>query len=302
MVTPATAVPPRPRCPRLPGNGEPALVRSRAELESLLNSSPLASTDTRTVVMTMGALHAGHTELIRAARARADQLIVTIFVNPLQFGPREDLTRYPRALDADLEICAREGVDVVFAPAVVHETAPAVRVSAGPLGEVLEGATRPGHFDGVLTIVATLLNLTRPQLAFFGKKDAQQLVLVRRMVRDLAFPTEIVAVSTVRTPDGLALSSRNAYLTTRQRRTALALPRALAVGVSVADEGADVVLAAAGEVLAGEADVEVDYLTLASPHDLTPVRTGQALLLVAARVGTTRLIDNIELTLPEEDG
>ncbi len=252
--------------------------------------------------MTMGALHAGHAELIRTARARTDQLVVTIFVNPLQFGPQEDLSRYPRTLEADLEICADEGVDVVFAPTVVHETPPAVRVCAGPLGEILEGATRPGHFDGVLTIVATLLHLTRPQLAFFGKKDAQQLVLIRRMVRDLAFPTEIVGVSTVRAPDGLALSSRNSYLTTHQQRAALALSRALAVGVSVADEGADVVLAAAGNILAAEPGVDLDYLTLASPDDLSPVRTGQALLLVAARVGTTRLIDNIELTLPEEDG
>ncbi|WP_250292901.1 pantoate--beta-alanine ligase [Frankia sp. CiP1_Cm_nod1] len=299
MATSATAASPRPRSP---GDGEPALALSRAELDSLLDASPLAANTTRAVVMTMGALHAGHAELIRAARARADQLIVTIFVNPLQFGPREDLSRYPRTLDADLKLCGREGADIVFAPPVVHETPPLVRVSAGSLGEVLEGASRPGHFDGVLTIVATMLHLTRPHLAFFGKKDAQQLVLVRRMARDLAFPTEIVAVPTVRAPDGLALSSRNAYLTTHQRRSALALSRALAVGVRVADEGADVVLAAAGEVLAGEPDVEVGYLRLAGPHDLAPVRTGQALLLVAARVGTTRLIDNIELTLPGEDG
>ncbi|WP_239310195.1 MULTISPECIES: pantoate--beta-alanine ligase [unclassified Frankia] len=288
--------------PRPSGGGEPALAHSRADLEGLLHSLPLVPNQTRAVVMTMGALHAGHSELIRAARARADQLIVTIFVNPLQFGPREDLSRYPRTLDADLEICAREGVDIIFAPAIVHEAPPAVRVCAGPLGDLLEGASRPGHFDGVLTIVATLLHLTRPQLAFFGKKDAQQLVLVRRMVRDLAFPTEVVGVSTVRAPDGLALSSRNAYLTTHQHQAALALSRALAVGVSVADEGADVVLEAAGNVLASEPGIDVDYLTLASPDDLTPVRTGQALLLVAARVGTTRLIDNIELTLPEEAG
>ncbi|WP_131749246.1 pantoate--beta-alanine ligase [Frankia sp. Cppng1_Ct_nod] len=289
-------------CPRPPTGGRPALARSSADLQTVLNSSLLAPSDTRAVVMTMGALHAGHAELIRTARARTDQLVVTIFVNPLQFGPQEDLSRYPRTLEADLEICADEGVDVVFAPTVVHETPPAVRVCAGPLGEILEGATRPGHFDGVLTIVATLLHLTRPQLAFFGKKDAQQLVLIRRMVRDLAFPTEIVGVSTVRAPDGLALSSRNSYLTTHQQRAALALSRALAVGVSVADEGADVVLAAAGNILAAEPGVDLDYLTLASPDDLSPVRTGQALLLVAARVGTTRLIDNIELTLPEEDG
>ncbi|WP_322755453.1 MULTISPECIES: pantoate--beta-alanine ligase [unclassified Frankia] len=299
MATARTTTSTRPR----PSNGgKPTLVRSRADLETLLHSSPLAPVETRAVVMTMGALHAGHCELIRTARARADQLIVTIFVNPLQFGPGEDLSRYPRMLEADLEICAAEGVDVVFAPTLVHEAPPAVRVCAGPLGDLLEGSSRPGHFDGVLTIVATLLHLTGPQLAFFGKKDAQQLVLIRRMVRDLAFRTEVVGVSTVRAPDGLALSSRNSYLTTHQHRAALALSRALAVGVSVADEGPDVVLAAAENVLAAEPGVDVDYLTLASPDDLTPVRRGQALLLVAARVGTVRLIDNIELTLPEEAG
>jgi pantoate--beta-alanine ligase len=249
--------------------------------------------------MTMGALHAGHQALIRAARAAADQVVVTIFVNPLQFGPHEDLARYPRTLDADLELCAREGVDVVFAPAAVHGPPPLVRVHAGRLGEILEGASRPGHFDGVLTVVATLLHLVRPDLAVFGRKDAQQLVCIRRMVADLAFPTRIVGVPTVRDRDGLALSSRNAYLTTPQRRSALALSRALAAGVAVCDEGPDAVLGAARAVLAAEPGITVDYLRLASQDDLGTVRTGPALLLVAARVGTTRLIDNIELTLPD---
>jgi pantoate--beta-alanine ligase len=247
----------------------------------------------------MGALHTGHVELVRAARARADQVIVTIFVNPLQFAAGEDFARYPRTLDADLEVCAREGVDIVFAPDVLHERTPVVRVQAGPLGEILEGAVRPGHFTGMLTVVATLLHLTRPDLAFFGRKDAQQLVCIRRMVADLGFGVQVVGVPTVRDPDGLALSSRNTYLTTLQRRTALALPRALAEGVAVCDEGGDAVLAAAGAVLAATDGLDVDYLTLADPDDLRPVRHGNALLLVAARVGPTRLIDNIEITLPD---
>ncbi|MBX6391327.1 MAG: pantoate--beta-alanine ligase [Frankia sp.] len=278
------------------GFGRPAIARTRAQLADLL-ARPKGGT--RAVVMTMGALHEGHATLIREARRAADQVVVTIFVNPLQFGPNEDLDRYPRTLEADLAVCAREGVDIVFAPKAVHETPPLVRVSAGPLGEVLEGASRPGHFDGVLTIVATLLHLVRPDIAFFGRKDAQQLVCIRRMVADLAFPVEIVGVPTVREPDGLARSSRNVYLTPPQRASALALSRSLAAGVAVSDQGAGAVLAAARAVLAAEPGIDLDYLALARPDDLGPVTGGgPALLLVAARVGTTRLIDNIELTLP----
>jgi pantoate--beta-alanine ligase len=250
--------------------------------------------------MTMGALHEGHAALIRAARQAADQVVVTIYVNPLQFGAHEDLGRYPRTLDADLALCAREGADIVFAPAVVHEREPLVTLHAGPLGDVLEGASRPGHFDGMLTLVATMLHLVRPDLAFFGRKDAQQLVCVRRLVSDLAFPVTIVGVPTVREPDGLAMSSRNAYLTAPQRVAALALSRALAAGVAALDAGPDAVVAAGHAILAAEPGVDVDYLTLARPDDLGPVGAagGPALLLVAARVGTTRLIDNIELTVP----
>ncbi|OHV39854.1 MULTISPECIES: pantoate--beta-alanine ligase [Pseudofrankia] len=272
----------------------PALASTRAELAALL--APPAGR--RAVVMTMGALHEGHATLIRAARREAEQVVVTIFVNPLQFGPHEDLDRYPRTLAADLEVCAREGVDVVFAPSVVHDPAPLVTVGAGPLGDMLEGASRPGHFDGVLTVVATLLHLVRPDLAFFGRKDAQQLVCIRRMAADLAFGVRIVGVPTVREPDGLALSSRNAYLTTAQRSSALALSRALAAGLAAAAAGPDAVVAAARAVLAAEPGIEVDYLVLASPDDLGQATTGPALLLVAARVGATRLIDNVELTLP----
>ena len=182
------------------------------------------------VVMTMGALHAGHIELVRQARKQADAVIMTIFLNPLQFGPGEDLAKYPRTFDADLELCIEEGVDLVFAPSpdVVYPNGdPGVRVTAGQLGDRLEGAYRPGHFDGVLTVVAKLIHLTRAELAFFGQKDAQQLLMIRRMVRDLDFDCRIVAVPTVREADGLALSSRNMYLSAFDREAALALSRAL---------------------------------------------------------------------------
>ncbi|MDN3297989.1 pantoate--beta-alanine ligase, partial [Streptomyces ficellus] len=185
------------------------------------------------VVMTMGALHEGHATLIRAARRHVGTkgyVLVTVFVNPLQFGAGEDLDRYPRTLDADLRTAQEAGADAVFAPSadeVYPGGAPEVRIAAGPMGERLEGASRPGHFDGMLTVVAKLLHLTRPDVAFFGQKDAQQLALIRRMVRDLNFPVDIVGVPTVREPDGLALSSRNRYLSPAERRTALALSAAL---------------------------------------------------------------------------
>ncbi|HEX6076115.1 MAG TPA: pantoate--beta-alanine ligase [Micromonosporaceae bacterium] len=252
------------------------------------------------VVMTMGALHDGHTALLRAARSGADQVICTIFVNPLQFGPNEDFDRYPRSFDADLAVCAGHGVDLVFAPTrevVYPDGDPLVRLNPGRLGEVLEGASRPGFFHGVLTVVLKLLHLTRPDAAYFGEKDYQQLTLVRRMVRDLDVPTEIVGVPTVREPDGLALSSRNSYLAVEQRSAALALSRALFAGQTAASRGAEQALAAARSVLAAEPGIDLDYIELTGPH-LGPAPTaGRARLLVAARVGTTRLIDNVALVL-----
>jgi pantoate--beta-alanine ligase len=253
------------------------------------------------VVMTMGALHAGHAALVRAARAGCDHVLATIFVNPLQFGPGEDLSRYPRTLDGDLAVCRDEGVDAVFVPApnVVYRGEPAIGVDPGPLGDILEGAHRPGHFRGVLTVVLKLLNLTRPDASYFGEKDYQQLTLVRRMVADLDVPTEIVGVPTVREADGLALSSRNRYLDPAGREAALALSRALRAGVAAADAGlsADKVLAAARSELAGAPGVTADYCELTDP-DLGPApATGRARLLVAARVGGTRLIDNAPLDL-----
>ncbi|MDP9220305.1 MAG: pantoate--beta-alanine ligase [Actinomycetota bacterium] len=276
------------------------LVHTRAELGSArtgLGDGAVA------VVMTLGALHDGHATLIRQARERAAHVVVTIFLNPLQFGRGEDLSRYPRTIDSDLVICGREGVDVVFAPtpdAVYPNGEPGVQVRAGALGAVLEGHSRPGHFDGVLTVVGKLLHLTRSDLAYFGQKDAQQLLLIRRMVEDLDFPVEVVAVPTVREPDGLALSSRNTYLTSSDRESALSLSRALEVGAAAAIEGPSAVRRAARAVLVAEPLVAVDYLVLVHPETLQDVPEwyrGEALLAVAARVGTTRLIDNAPLVV-----
>jgi pantoate--beta-alanine ligase len=277
----------------------PVVARTRGELARERERL----TGTVAVVMTMGALHAGHAELVRRARERADAVVVTIFLNPLQFGPGEDLAKYPRMLDQDLEVCAKEGVDLVFAPGpdVVYPLGdPAVRVSAGRLGDRLEGSSRAGHFDGVLTVVAKLLHLTRPDLAYFGQKDAQQLLIIRKMVADLDFPVEVVAVPTVREPDGLAMSSRNVYLTPFDREVALTLSRALHAGEAAAPEGATAVRRAARDDLVREPLVLVDYLVLVHPDTLDDVPDwyrGDALLAVAARVGTTRLIDNLPLVL-----
>ncbi|MGV9389948.1 pantoate--beta-alanine ligase [Streptomyces olivaceus] len=324
----------------------PVLLRTAGELHARVRHGR------RAVVMTMGALHEGHATLIRAARDLAGpdgEVVATVFVNPLQFGAGEDLDRYPRTLDADLEIAGRAGADAVFAPSadeVYPGGEPQVRVAAGPMGERLEGAARPGHFDGMLTVVAKLLHLTRPDLALYGQKDAQQLALIRRMVRDLNFGVEIVGVPTVREEDGLALSSRNRYLSAAERRTALALSQALFAGldrhaaqaalrararevpatraraealsalgesraaadahaVATSAPGSATAVRAAARLVLDDAaratpPLELDYLALVDPADFTEVgddHTGEAVLAVAARVGETRLIDNVLLTL-----
>ena len=250
------------------------------------------------VVMTMGALHEGHATLLRAARTDADHVLATIFVNPLQFGPAEDFGRYPRTLESDLALLQEHGVEAVFVPTVDEmypDGEPTVRVSPGPLATILEGAHRPGHFDGVLTVVLKLLNLTRADLAYFGEKDYQQLTLIRSMVDDLDVPVRIVGVPTVREPDGLALSSRNRFLSTSDRDAALAISRALRAGAAAAGQGAPAVMAAASAVLDAVPSIEPDYLELTDAR-LGPPRLGApARLLVAARVGFTRLIDNIAI-------
>jgi pantoate--beta-alanine ligase len=253
-----------------------------------------------TLVPTMGALHAGHRELIRRARRIPNSVtVVSIFVNPLQFGPNEDLDRYPRTFDADLETCRAEGVELVFAPSVsdMYESGADLRVHAGQLGEQLEGAVRPGHFDGVLTAVLKLFHIVGPDMAFFGEKDYQQLVLIRRMVRELNMSLRVVGVPIIRDPDGLALSSRNRYLTPEQRQAALALPAALVAGVRAGHSGAAAVLAAGRAVLDAEPAVAVDYLELRDRDLRRAPESGESRLLVAARLGTTRLIDNAPIAL-----
>lgn len=303
---------------RLEAAGTPTLARTRDELASALAAQGVAGLATaqptadgrhgrlaaRAVVMTMGALHAGHLALVAAAKASAEHVVVTIFVNPLQFGPGEDLDRYPRDLAGDLALLTGPGLlgagDVVFAPSpevVYPDGDPVVRVSAGRFGEVLETLTRVGHLDGVLTVVLKLLHLTRPDMAMFGQKDAQQVAAVRRMVRDLDLPVDIREVATVRDADGLALSSRNAYLSPAERTRALTLGRSVLAAHDAADRPgatpADVRAAARAEL--ARADLELEYAELVDPATFQAVAdrfVGPAVFAVAARVGATRLIDN----------
>jgi pantoate--beta-alanine ligase len=232
----------------------------------------------------------------------ASPVVVSIFVNPLQFAPGEDLDRYPRTFDSDLDVCAQQGVDVVFAPSVEEVYPggdPVVTVDPGPLGTVLEGVTRPTHFQGVLTVVAKLFGLVRPDVAVFGEKDYQQLVLIRRMVSDLCMGVDVVGADIVREGDGLALSSRNRYLAEEQRHCALALSRALFAARDAQRYGASVVLETARERLDQATGVELDYLQLTDPGLGPSPTAGPARLLVAARVGQTRLIDNVALVLDD---
>ncbi|WP_414708116.1 pantoate--beta-alanine ligase [Rathayibacter festucae] len=250
------------------------------------------------LVPTMGALHDGHLALVDRAREIANVVVVSIFVNPLQFGPDEDLDRYPRDLAADVALLEERGVAHVFAPSVAEmypDGPSSTRVVAGKVGSLYEGRSRPGHFDGMLTVVSKLLHIVQPDVAMFGQKDAQQLFLVRRMVRDLDLPVAIEGVDTVREADGLALSSRNRYLDARERRAARTIPLLLEAAASAADRGIDAVIAAAQSASMGEPLVKLDYLVVANPATLLPVdddHRGPALVLVAAVVGSTRLLDN----------
>ncbi len=274
------------------------IARTRAELTATLSVTPRP----RALVMTLGALHAGH--LAHLTRARelvgpAGTVVLSIFVNPLQFGPGEDLTTYPRTLDADLAAAATAGVDVAFVPdvaTVYPNGAPVVRIDPGPLGSQLEGAARPGHFAGVLTVVSRVLRLVAPDVATFGEKDYQQLSLVRAMVADLGPDVAIAAIPIVREPDGLAMSSRNLRLSAAQRAQAAAIPAALGAGIAAGRHGPDAVVDATRAVLA-EAGIEPDSLDLRSP-DLGPVpQRGPARLLLAAILGGVRLLDNVAVTV-----
>ncbi|MGA9805886.1 MAG: pantoate--beta-alanine ligase [Terriglobales bacterium] len=254
------------------------------------------------LVPTMGALHEGHLSLVRAAKAQCAAVAVSIFVNPTQFGPTEDLSKYPRQFDRDCRLLEKEGVDILFAPPVeeVYPNGGVTWVLVESLSEKLDGRSRPGHFRGVTTVVAKLFHIIEPEAAFFGQKDAAQLAVIRCMVRDLNFPVEIVACPIVREPDGLAMSSRNAYLNREERSRALVLQRSLQKARWLFGDGERSVaklISAAKEVFAGEPQVVLDYFEIVDPDTLDPVEriSRRTLVAVAARAGSTRLIDNILL-------
>ncbi|MCC3278790.1 pantoate--beta-alanine ligase [Arthrobacter sp. zg-Y40] len=293
----------------------PRLVTTAAELRpataELLTRAAAANParlPSLALVPTMGALHEGHASLMSAARADNDVVTASVFVNPLQFDDPADLERYPRTLDADLELLGRAGVDLVFAPSVEEvypDGVPQVRLSAGTMGTRWEGASRPGHFDGVLTVVAKLFHYAAPPVparfrAYFGQKDAQQVALIRRMVADLDFPVEITAVPIVRAADGLAESSRNRFLDAGQRQAALVLSKALTMLKDRAAAGEGLDLAAAVDLVRSQPGVDLDYFEVVDPRTLEPLAAGEplagpALALLAARVGPVRLIDNAVL-------
>jgi pantoate--beta-alanine ligase len=278
----------------------PIIVTDRRSLRATLE--PVRhSGRTIALVPTMGALHEGHLSLVDAARRSCAFVVVTIFVNPTQFGPGEDFTRYPRTFENDVKLVATRGADLVFAPDIAEMYPPGHQTSVHVQGitEVLEGPLRPGHFDGVATIVLKLFELVGAQRAFFGQKDYQQCLLVQQMVRDLDVPIEIEVCPIVREPDGLAMSSRNVYLSPSERQRALALSQSLQLAKSLVSSGqtsAEVILARMRDHLTA-ADAKIDYVALADPRTLAPVQVvrGRTVALVAARVGATRLIDNLVL-------
>ena len=295
-------LPARPAVARVPAR--PAVYRDPAALSAVTRA--LRRTGQPVVLVpTMGALHAGHRALIRAAAATPGaSTVVSIFLNPLQFDSQQDLDRYPRRFDADLAMCQEEGAELVFAPSVeaMYPHGSGTTVVPGALGAELEGASRPGHFAGVLTVVAKLFGIVGPDWAFFGEKDYQQLVLIQRMVADLRMGVQVSGVPTVREADGLAYSSRNVHLNGEARAAAVTLSAALDAGARASARGPAAVLAAASDVLARQGAVTLDYLALRDPQLGPAPQRGPARLLVAALVETTRLIDNIGLCLGAVDG
>ena len=274
-------------------------------IKDLRSWSRAAHKEDKTVglVPTMGALHAGHASLISAARGQCHSVVVSIFVNPTQFGPNEDFARYPRTFEADCALAQSGGADVIFAPSVseIYPDGAMTHVEVESIGDRLDGASRPGHFRGVATVVAKLFIAAEPDLAFFGQKDAAQVAILRRMTSDLRLPTKIVVCPIVREPDGLALSSRNIYLTASQRTQALALSRAVGVVESLVGHGqrdSAALIQAAQSVFGAESDIRVDYITVVDWSNLLPVETAApgTLFAVAAWVGETRLIDNTILS------
>lgn len=292
----------------------PRVVHTRADYLAQLAAIREDSNATIGLVMTMGALHNGHLELVRQARKHASHVVVTIFVNPTQFAPGEDFEAYPRTLEADVAALSTVGADLVWAPSPeeVYLSQPVIELSPGVVGAHLEGASRPTHFGGVALVVTKVLNLTQPDVAMFGEKDAQQLAVIRAFVRDLDMPVQIIGVPIVRDTDGVALSSRNQYLSAEERIHARALSRALEVGTQAAHTGAPapLIIAAARQVLEVEAGVDIDYVELVDDATFQPLLSAERLpgtelkpgpidarLLIAARVGATRLIDNTAMTV-----
>lgn len=276
----------------------PTVIETRS---ALVTAMAQAREDRRTVgfVPTMGALHTGHRALIRQARAECDLVLVSVFVNPLQFGAGEDLADYPRPWAADRDVCTEESADLIFAPtaAEMYPTALATTVSVAPLNGILDGASRPGHFDGVATVVTKLFSLVGPCRAYFGEKDWQQLMLVSRLVSDLSLPVTVVGCPTVRDADGLALSSRNSYLSEDQRKKATVLRRALDAGLACLAAGERdraAVEARMADVVASVPEASLDYAVVVSARELEsmPTLSGAVRLLIAVRLGSTRLIDN----------
>jgi len=254
------------------------------------------------LVPTMGALHEGHLSLVRIAKAQSDFVVVSLFVNPLQFGPKEDLAKYPRSFERDCEMLTREDTDLLFAPAVteMYPTPAVTYVNVEGLSERLDGPSRPGHFRGVTTVVSKLFHIVEPDIAVFGQKDAAQVAIIRRMVRDLNMPVAIVVAPVIREPDGLAMSSRNAYLDPQQRQQALILSRSLRAVQERFKKGercAERLIAAGLDTLQQEPGARLDYLSVVDPESLEPITNvaSRALVAVAAYVGSTRLIDNVVL-------
>jgi len=280
----------------------PLVIETIAGIRSALAAHRAAGRSVA-LVPTLGALHEGHLAHVARAREIADVVVVSIFVNPLQFGANEDLEMYPRDLDGDVAQLAERGVEYVFAPTPAEmypDGGTQVKITGGPVSTMFEGRSRPGHFDGVLTVVNKLFQIVQPDVATFGQKDAQQLFLIQRMVKDLDIPVTIEVIETVREPDGLALSSRNRYLGPGERRAALALSRAIEAAQSAGDRGIDAVIAAAQSVLMDEEIVKLDYLKVVNPATFLPVDDGYrgaARVIIAAQVGPARLIDNDSLYL-----
>ncbi|MFM6963530.1 MAG: pantoate--beta-alanine ligase [Micrococcales bacterium] len=283
------------------------ILNSAGELQKFL-ALTREGQNTIAFVPTMGALHNGHLSLVEIARERADVVVVSIFVNPLQFGAGEDFDKYPRTLQADAELLEANGVDILFAPSVtdVYPNGQEVLEHAGPVGEILEGASRPGHFDGMLTVVARLFDIVKPDFAVFGAKDAQQLFLIKQMVaNERGLPAhrwnqlQVIEGETIREQDGLARSSRNRYLSQEEHRAALAISAGLRAASGISG-GASTRIREVRQALEAEPLVRLDYVALVDPGSFEPIDdsfSGRALLLIAARVGSTRLIDNLSITI-----